>query len=107
MPAATGDSSLAAYVRARLDPSLSWRDVAWLRSRTKLPILVKGDGPLAAGVVPLPGRELAFRTERLGRPADVRLVPFWQISYDRYTVYWDVITEAEWMYRTALRQPGT
>jgi 4-hydroxymandelate oxidase len=42
MPTATGDSSLAAYVRARLDPSLSWKDLAWLRSRTKLPILVKG-----------------------------------------------------------------
>jgi len=37
----------------------------------------------------------------------VRLVPFWQISYDRYTVYWDVITDAEWMYRTALRKPGS
>jgi 4-hydroxymandelate oxidase len=42
MPTATGDSSLAAYVRARLDPSLSWKDLAWLRSRTKLPILIKG-----------------------------------------------------------------
>ena len=72
-----------------------------------VPFLVKGDGPLAAGVVRLPGRRLEFRTERLGRPADVRLLPFWEISYDRYTVYWDVITDAEWMYRSALRKPGS
>jgi len=70
-----------------------------------VPILVKGDGPLAAGVVPVPGRPLEFHTERLGRPADVTLRPLWQISYDRYTVYWEVVSDAEWMYRSALGPP--
>ncbi len=42
MPAAAGDSGLAAYVSQLLDPSLSWRDVAWLRSITELPVVVKG-----------------------------------------------------------------
>ena len=37
-----GDSGLAAYVASRLDPSLGWRDVEWLRGLTKLPVLVKG-----------------------------------------------------------------
>lgn len=37
-----GDSGLAAYVAAKLDPALGWKDVAWLRSITKLPVLVKG-----------------------------------------------------------------
>ena len=41
LPAA-GGSGLAAYVAALLDPALSWRDVAWLRSLTRLPLLVKG-----------------------------------------------------------------
>jgi len=36
------DSGLAAYVSTFLDPSLTWRDVAWLRSITELPIVVKG-----------------------------------------------------------------
>ncbi len=40
--AAAGDSGLAAYIREMLDPSLTWRDVAWLRSITRLPIVVKG-----------------------------------------------------------------
>ncbi len=39
---APADSGLAAYVATFLDPSLTWRDVAWLRSITELPILVKG-----------------------------------------------------------------
>jgi 4-hydroxymandelate oxidase len=36
------DSGLAAYVAELLDPSMSWKDLAWLESITKLPILVKG-----------------------------------------------------------------
>ena len=35
-------SGLAAYVAAKLDPALQWKDVAWLRSITRLPVLVKG-----------------------------------------------------------------
>jgi len=42
VPPALADSGLAAYVASFLDPALTWRDVAWLRSLTELPILVKG-----------------------------------------------------------------
>jgi 4-hydroxymandelate oxidase len=35
-------SGLAAYFLEKLDPSLTWKDVAWLRSITRLPVLVKG-----------------------------------------------------------------
>jgi 4-hydroxymandelate oxidase len=37
-----GESGLAAYVAEKLDPSLGWKDIAWLRALTKLPVLVKG-----------------------------------------------------------------
>jgi 4-hydroxymandelate oxidase len=37
-----GESGLAAYVAEKLDPSLGWKDIAWLRSITRLPVLVKG-----------------------------------------------------------------
>ena len=37
-----GDSGLAAYVATKLDPSLGWKDVEWLRSITRLPVVVKG-----------------------------------------------------------------
>ncbi len=39
---ASGDSGLAAYFAELLDPSLTWDALAWLRSITKLPVLVKG-----------------------------------------------------------------
>ncbi|HEX9941127.1 MAG TPA: alpha-hydroxy acid oxidase [Thermoanaerobaculia bacterium] len=42
VPPAAADSGLAAYVASFLDPALTWRDVAWLRSITGLPIMVKG-----------------------------------------------------------------
>jgi 4-hydroxymandelate oxidase len=42
LPPAAADSGLAAYVSSFLDPALTWRDVAWLQSITRLPVLVKG-----------------------------------------------------------------
>ncbi|WP_081426961.1 alpha-hydroxy acid oxidase [Sorangium cellulosum] len=41
-PAGEQGSLLAAYVAARHDASLTWRDVEWLGSLTRLPILLKG-----------------------------------------------------------------
>jgi len=38
----SGTSPLAASFGAMLDPSLDWRTVEWLRSITRLPVLVKG-----------------------------------------------------------------
>ena len=42
LPAASGDSGLAAYFAELLDPALTWPAIDWLRSITSLPILVKG-----------------------------------------------------------------
>jgi 4-hydroxymandelate oxidase len=39
---APGESGLAAYFERLIDPSLSFRDLEWLRSITRLPIVVKG-----------------------------------------------------------------
>ncbi|KDO36217.1 hypothetical protein CISIN_1g039466mg, partial [Citrus sinensis] len=35
-------SNLEAYAKETMDPSLSWKDIEWLRSITNLPILIKG-----------------------------------------------------------------
>ncbi|CAI0473126.1 unnamed protein product [Linum tenue] len=37
-----GGSNLEAYANSTFDPTLSWKDVAWLKSITSLPILLKG-----------------------------------------------------------------
>jgi 4-hydroxymandelate oxidase len=42
LPAGRIDSGLAAYFAELLEPALTWKDVEWLRSITKLPLLVKG-----------------------------------------------------------------
>ena len=42
LPLADADSGLASYVASLIDPSLSWRDMAWLRSITRLPLVIKG-----------------------------------------------------------------
>ena len=36
------DSGIAGYFAENLDPSLSWKDVDWLKSITKLPLIIKG-----------------------------------------------------------------
>ncbi len=41
-PGDVAESGLAAYFASLLDPSLSWKDVEWLRACTRLPIVVKG-----------------------------------------------------------------
>uniref|UniRef100_A0A7S2ZF81 FMN hydroxy acid dehydrogenase domain-containing protein n=3 Tax=Rhodosorus marinus TaxID=101924 RepID=A0A7S2ZF81_9RHOD len=37
-----GGSGLASYVASLIDRSLSWKDIQWLKSITKMPILAKG-----------------------------------------------------------------
>ena len=38
------DSGLANYVKNFIDPSLSWKDIDWIRSVTELPLIIKGIG---------------------------------------------------------------
>jgi 4-hydroxymandelate oxidase len=37
-----GDSAVAAHARETIDPSLTWESLAWLRSLTRLPLVLKG-----------------------------------------------------------------
>jgi len=44
-----------------------------------------------------PTREpLVFRTRDLGQPDEVRLIPFYQASHIRYSVYWTLVDPVEW-----------
>jgi len=38
----TGESGLATYFASLIDPALQWKDLEWLRSLTRLPLVVKG-----------------------------------------------------------------
>jgi uncharacterized protein len=49
-----------------------------------------------ARIKPVPGARLNFRTNGLGKPQDVLLVPFYSLYDRRYNVYWKVYSPAEW-----------
>ena len=42
LPAEDGESGPALYTRCRFDADLNWKDIEWLASLTRLPLLVKG-----------------------------------------------------------------
>ncbi|WP_013325129.1 alpha-hydroxy acid oxidase [Gloeothece verrucosa] len=42
LPDVPDDSGLFAYFKEQIDPSLTWKDLEWLQSMTKLPVVVKG-----------------------------------------------------------------
>ena len=42
IPTGHGESGIAIHFASGIDASLTWRDVEWLRSRTRLPVLIKG-----------------------------------------------------------------
>jgi DUF1680 family protein len=50
---------------------------------------------------PAPAAPLNFQTVGLGQPQDVRLIPFYKAFDQRYTVYWKVLSSAEWDERKA------
>jgi DUF1680 family protein len=63
----------------------------------EVPALVAAEpARLLAAVKPVAGQPLAFRTEGLGHPRDVTLIPFYKASDRRYTVYWRLSSAAEW-----------
>ncbi|HEY1489398.1 MAG TPA: beta-L-arabinofuranosidase domain-containing protein, partial [Verrucomicrobiae bacterium] len=39
---------------------------------------------------------LVFQTKNLGQPNDVTLVPFYKANHERYSVYWNLVSAADW-----------
>jgi hypothetical protein len=50
-------------------------------------------------ITPDGGAPLRFKTKGLGQPHDVTLEPLYRINDQRYTVYWNVYSPAEWTKR--------
>jgi hypothetical protein len=50
-------------------------------------------------ISPDAGAPLRFKTKGLGQPRDVTLEPLYRITDQRYTVYWNVYSPAEWTKR--------
>lgn len=71
------------------------------RKAPRVPVFVTEGKPLVKSVQPVAGKPLAFQTHEVGRPADVSLLPFYQVDHEHYSVYWDLFTEAAWKQREA------
>jgi hypothetical protein len=60
-----------------------------------VPKLAVKDADPSTWIKPVAGKPLTFRTEGVGVPADVTLVPFYKLFGQRYTVYWDFTPESK------------
>jgi uncharacterized protein len=73
-----------------------------------VPVIVAADRPVASWVERSGTAPIRFRTTDVGREAsaeggarDVDLVPFYRLHRRTYSIYWDLLTPAEWEARRA------
>src|SRR5581483_4357155 len=60
------------------------------------PMLATSAAVLLNHVKPVCGQPMTFRTQGIGRPRDITLIPFYELHRQRYSVYWQLISDAEW-----------
>ena len=65
------------------------------------PLFVCDAGELLNQIKPVTGKPLTFRTQGIGQPRDVTLIPFYRLHRERYSVYWRVLSAPEWSVQAA------
>ncbi|MCX6898898.1 MAG: glycoside hydrolase family 127 protein [Verrucomicrobia bacterium] len=70
----------------------------------RAPDIVTANPDPAEWVKPVAGEPLTFRTQSVGRPRDVTLVPLHRLWGEPYAVYWRVVPELEWQKREVQRK---
>ena len=65
------------------------------------PVFVCAADELLKHIRPVAGEPLTFRTHGIGRPGDVTLIPFYRMHRERYSVYWKLLSAAEWKAQAA------
>lgn len=64
-----------------------------------VPVLVNDNLSVNDWVRPVSLESLTFKTEKVGRPRDVELEPFYRLIDQRYTVYFDIFNNSDWAKR--------
>jgi DUF1680 family protein len=77
-------------------PILLGGDLGSAGDTSRIPALVTNMRPVSDWLEPVQGKPLTFRTENVGAPEDVEMVPFYQLYNRRYSVYWDLYTDKSW-----------
>ena len=62
----------------------------------RTPVLVTDGKPIAEWLRPVPGRPLEFEVAEAARPQALRFRPFYAMGRERYGVYFDEFTPAQW-----------
>jgi hypothetical protein len=62
----------------------------------QVPVFVADENSLLKHVKRVFGQPLTFRTKNLGKPEDVTLVPYYKLDDERYSIYWSVVSPADW-----------
>jgi DUF1680 family protein len=62
----------------------------------QVPVFVADENSLLKHIKPVSGQPLTFRTKNLGKPDDVTLIPYYKVSNERYSIYWSVVSPADW-----------
>jgi uncharacterized protein len=60
-----------------------------------VPVLV-GDLQSLTDLIKPTGAPLTFRTVSVGQPYEITFIPFYKLNYERYSIYWTVITRDNW-----------
>lgn len=71
-----------------------------------VPVFVTTTSQLLKHVKPVSGQPLTFRTDGIGDPQDVTLIPFYDMHHQRYSVYWQLVSEAAWKTQSASAPPA-
>jgi DUF1680 family protein len=69
-----------------------------------VPVLVTDGKDPASWMVRTDPKTLRFKTQKVGQPGDVTLVPLHQLHHQRYTVYWKLLTQSEWLEAKGARE---
>ena len=65
------------------------------------PLIVGTVADVVSHIKPVDGEPLTFISDGLIQPRDVRMVPFYKLFNERYTVYWHVVDEHSWKQQVA------
>jgi DUF1680 family protein len=70
-----------------------------VKGQNYVPVFITGGNNVNEWIKPLPDKADTFQTVAAGRPRDVLLYPFYKMHNKRYSVYWEILTEDQWLTR--------
>ncbi len=86
LAAVLGDAGMSLPIPYAGDDQYQWEKVP---DPVSIPTLTIRGRPVEEWIEPDPTQPLVWHTKGVGRPADVKLVPFHRVAHERYLVYFD------------------